>query len=211
MPAACAIAATVGMSSTSRPGLPMVSAITSRVVRSDGGAEAVEIARLDERGRDAEARQRVGEEIDAAAIERGRRDDMVAGAEQRRDGKMHRRHAARRAHRADAVFERRQPLFQHRRRRIGNARVDVAGALQVEQAGGMIGIVEHIRGGLIDRHRARARDRIGMLPGMQAQGLERGRFRRGHAFLVRNRKMRQNGSTELMTCQSVSARKHYKP
>ena len=93
---------------------------------------------------------------------------------------MHRRHAARRAHRADAVFERRQPLFQHCRRRIGDARVDVAGAFQIEQSGGVIGIVEHVRRGLIDRHRARARDRIGVLTGMQAQGLERRRFRRGH-------------------------------
>ena len=47
----------------------------------DRGAEAIEIARLDERGVDAEARQRVGQEIDAAAIERGRRDDVVAAIE----------------------------------------------------------------------------------------------------------------------------------
>ncbi len=43
---------------------------------------------------------------------------MIAGADQRRDGKMHRRHAACGTHRADAVFERREPLFQHRIRRI---------------------------------------------------------------------------------------------
>ena len=134
----------------------------------DRGAKAVEIARLDEGGGDAEARQRMGQEINAAAIERSRRNDVIAGAEQRRDGKMHRRHAACGADGADAVFERRQPLFQHRRRRIGNPRVNVAGAFQIEQAGGVIGIVEHIRRGLIDRHRARARDRIRVLPGMQA-------------------------------------------
>jgi len=62
--------------------------------RIDGGAETVEIARLDETRCDAEARQRVGQEVDRAAIERSRRDDVIAGADERRDGKMHRRHAA---------------------------------------------------------------------------------------------------------------------
>ncbi len=153
-------------------------------LRSDGGADALEIARFDERRRDAEARQRMGKEIDAAAIERSRSDDMIAGAEQRRDGEVQRRHAARRAHRADAIFECRKPFLQHAGRRIGDARVDVAGAFQVEQSGGMIGIVEHVRCRLIDRYRTRARDRIGMLAGMQAQSLESWRLRRGHAFLV---------------------------
>ena len=97
---------------------------------------------------------------------------------------MHRRHAACRADGADAVFERREPLFQHRGRRIGNPRVDVAGALQIEQTGGVIGVVEHIGGGLIDRDGARARDRIGMLTGMHAQGLEGGRFRGGHELVT---------------------------
>ena len=159
-------------------------------VGADRGAETVEVARLDERGRDAEARQRVGEKIDAAAIERRRRDDMVAGASKRGDGKMHRRHAARRTDGADAVFQRREPLLQHRRGRVGNARVDVAGAFQVEQPGGVIGIVEHVGRGLVDRDGARAGDRIGMLPGMQAQGLERRGFWSGHAFLA-VRKLRQ--------------------
>jgi hypothetical protein len=109
---------------------------------------------------------------------------MVAGAQKRGDGKMHRRHATRRAHGADPLLERRQPLLEHRRRRVGDARVDVAGTLEVEQPGGMIGVVEQIRRGLVDRHRARARYRIGMLPGMQAQGLEGGRLGRGHCVLV---------------------------
>ena len=89
-----------GMSSTSRPGLPIVSPITSRVF-SRIAARKPRVARLDERRGDAEARQRLGQQIDRAAVERGRGDDVVAGAEQRRDGEMHRRHAARRADRAD--------------------------------------------------------------------------------------------------------------
>ena len=126
----------------------------------------------------------MGQEIDAAAIERGGGDDMLAGAEERRDGKMQRRHSARRAHRADALLERGEPLLQHRGRRIGDARVDMAGALEVEQTGRMIGVVEQVRRGLVDRDRARTRDGIGVLSGMQAQGLEGGRFRGGHGLLA---------------------------
>ena len=84
------------------------------------------------------------QKINAAAIERSRRNDVIAGAEQRRNGKMHRRHAACGADGADAIFKRRQPLFQHRRRRIGNPRVNVAGAFQIEQAGSVICVVEHV-------------------------------------------------------------------
>ena len=86
-------------------------------IRLDRGAEFVERARLDEGGGDAEARQRVRQQVDGAAIERGGGDDMVAGIEQRCDRQMQRGHAARGADRADAGFQRREPLLEHRRRR----------------------------------------------------------------------------------------------
>ena len=72
----------------------MVSAMSEPGVGADGGPEAIEIARLDEGGRNSETRQGVGEEIDGSAVERGRRHDVVARAHQRRDGKVHGRHAA---------------------------------------------------------------------------------------------------------------------
>jgi hypothetical protein len=108
---------------------------------SDGRADAGKIARFDKGGTDTEARQRMRQEIDRATIERSGSNDMVAGTQQRGDRKRHRRHAARGADRVDAVFERRQTLLQHGRRRIGNAHVDVTGAFEVEQARGVIGIV----------------------------------------------------------------------
>ena len=86
-------------------------------IRLDRGAEFIERARLDEGRRDAEARQRVRQQIDGAAIERGGGDDVVAGIEDRRDRQMQRGHAARRADRADAGFQRGEPLLEHRRRR----------------------------------------------------------------------------------------------
>ena len=63
--------------------------------------------------------------------------------------------AACRCHRADAALERGDALFQHRRRRVGDTRINVAGPLKVEQPGGVFGIVEDVGGGLVDGHRAR--------------------------------------------------------
>ena len=153
-------------------------------LRRDRRTEGVEIARLDECGRDAEAGQGVREQVDGAAVERGGGDDMIAGIEQRRDRQMHRGHAARGADRADAALQRRQPFLEHCRGRVGNARVDVPGAFQIEQRGRVIGILKHIGRGLIDRHRTGASHGVWMLPRMQAQGFERGRFRRRHFGLA---------------------------
>lgn len=146
----------------------------------DRGAETVEVARLHEGGGDAEARQRVGQDIDRAAIQRRRRDDMFAGADERCDGEMQGGHAARRADRADAAFQRGDPLFEHRYRRIGNPGVDVAGTLEIEQRRRVIGVLKHERGGLVDRHRARAGERIRMLAGIKAERFEGGRLWRRH-------------------------------
>ena len=97
---------------------------------------------------------------------------MVAGVEKCRDRQMHRGHAARGADRADAGFQRRQPLFEYRGRGIGNPGVDMAGTFQVEQRCGVIGILKDVGRGLIDRNRARAGDGIGALAGVQAEGFE---------------------------------------
>ena len=63
---------------------------------------------------------------------------------------------------------RRHPLFQHRGRRVVDAGIDVAEDLQVEERGGLVGILEDEGGGLVDRGRPRAGGRIGMSAGMDA-------------------------------------------
>ena len=65
------------------------------------------------------------------------------------------------AERARALLQRRDPLLEHRDGRIGDAAVDVAADLEVEQARGMVDVAEDERRRLVDRHRARAgrRDR----------------------------------------------------
>jgi hypothetical protein len=127
------------MSSTSRPGLPSVSPNRS-ASGPDRRAPRVEVARVDERRRDAEARQRVVEQVVRAAVERARRDDVRARAHQRDDREVQRRLAARRRDRADAALERRDALLEHRVGRVGDARVDVARALHVEQRGGVVAV-----------------------------------------------------------------------
>ena len=97
--------------------------------RGEGGR----VARVDEAGLDAEARQGQLEQVGAAAIERLRGDDVAAGIHERHDREVQRCLAAGGRDGADAALERCHPLLQHRDRRIGDAGVDVAGAFQVEQ------------------------------------------------------------------------------
>ena len=85
-----------------------------------------------------------------------------------------------RGDRADPVLQRRDPLLQDRDRRIRDAAVDMPGALQVEQRAGVLGVFEDIGGGLIDRDRAGARDRVGLLAAVQGQGVELQKLGIGH-------------------------------
>ncbi|OIQ75475.1 hypothetical protein GALL_428610 [mine drainage metagenome] len=108
---------------------------------------------------------------------------MIARVQQCRDRQMQRRHAARRADRADAAFQRREPFLEHRRGRVGNPGIDVPSAFQIEQRRGMLGILKDVGSGLIDRDCTSARHGIRMLAGMEAQGVKGGRLGCGHAEL----------------------------
>ncbi len=110
----------------------------------DRRGEGVEIARIDEARLDAEARQGELQQIERAAIERGGGDDVAARAHQGGDGEVQRRLPARGADGADAALERRDALLQHRDGGIGDARIDVAGLLQVEQRRGVVAVAEDV-------------------------------------------------------------------
>ena len=138
-------------------------------LRPDRLAKALGVARMDERRLDPEARQGVGEEVVAAAVDRGRRDDVPAGIHQRRYREVERRLPARRADRPDAPFQRRDPLFQHGDRRVRDAGVDVAGTFEVEEGGRLLGVVEDVGGRLVDRYRARAGRWVRLLARVQAE------------------------------------------
>ncbi len=83
------------------------------------------------------------------------------------------------------------------------------GALQVEQRGGVVGVAEDIGGGLVDRHRARAGGRIGLLAGMQAQRVEMEELGIGHGWSLSG-----DGSlpgSEFRTAEFASASKNGGP
>ena len=109
----------------------------------------------------AEALERVVELVDRAAIELARGDELVARRQQRMEDEHLRRMAGGDGEAGGAAFERRDALLEHRVRRIADARVDVAERLQAEERRGVLDVVEHVGGGLIDRGGARAgrRDR----------------------------------------------------
>ncbi len=118
------------------------------------------LRRIDERRLDAEIGERVLEEIERAAVNRRRGDDVLA----RMDEALHRRRDRRCARcereRGHAAFERGEALFEHVLRRVRQAAIDVARILQPEAIRRMLAVAEHIARRLVDRHRARIRRRI---------------------------------------------------
>ena len=138
----------------------------------DGLAEVFRIVGIDELDvvahlAEADVELRVG-----AAVERAGGHHFVARFQQAVDGEELRRLSAGHRQARDAVFERRDALLQHVRRRVHDARIDVAELLQREQLRGVLGILENERGGLVDRHRAGAGGGIRLVAVMQGAGVE---------------------------------------
>ena len=73
---------------------------------------------------------------------------------------------------ADAALERGDALLEHVRGRVHDAGVDVAELLEREQIGGVLGALELIGGGLVDRHRDSARRRIGAPASVKRQSFD---------------------------------------
>ncbi len=86
-----------------------------------------------------------------------------------------------------AAFQRRDAFLQHRIGGVADARIDVAEGLQTEQRRGVVNILEHERGGLIDRRRPCAGGWIGLCARMDGEGGEARNAVRHHLLLVRNR------------------------
>ena len=138
----------------------------------DGGAKRARVPGVDERCLDPEARQRVGQQVVRATVERGRRDNVLAGADDGHDRKVHRGLPAGGGDRSHSALQRRDSLLENGGGRIGDARVHVTWALGVEQRCRVIRVAEDERCRLVDRRRAGAGRRIGLLPRVQAQGVE---------------------------------------
>ena len=97
---------------------------------------------------------------------------MLARSHDGGNGEVHRGLTARGGDGPNAAFKRCDPLLEHRGGGVGDARVHVAGAFGVEQRRRMIGIPEDVGCRLVDGRRAGAGCGIGLLAGVQAQGVE---------------------------------------
>ena len=146
----------------------------------DRGAQGVEIVGIGPAHLPAEILEGVIELVDRAAVELGRGDEFVAGLHQRVEDDRLRGVAGGDGERRRRALERGDALFQRRRRRVGDAGVDVAERLQAEQRGGVIDVVENEGGRLVDRRDPRARGRIGPRPGVDRQGGKAGFVDGGH-------------------------------
>jgi hypothetical protein len=114
----------------------------------------------------------VVELVDRPAVQLARGHELVAGLHQGVHDEELRRVARGDPERRRPALERRDPLLEHRDGRVADARIDVAEGLQPEQRGGMVHVVEHERGGLIDRRRPRPRGGIRRRTRMDGQRVE---------------------------------------
>ena len=142
-------------------------------VRADRGLPGVEVVGVvDEADLDAQLRERVVQLVVGAAVERRARHDVpaVLGEVEQRDrlGGL----AARRGERADATLERGDAVLEHGLGRVHDPRVDVAELGEPEEVRGVLGVAEDERRRLVDRHRPRARGRVGLGAGVDLTSLE---------------------------------------
>ena len=201
-PASFATSATAAMSSTSSRGLPMASPNSMRVRGVTASRQAPVVGRVDEGRLDAEAGERHGELVVAPAVEVGRRHDVVAGIEQRHEGHRLGGQLAGGGQRADAALEAGHALLEHRRGRVHDPRVDVPEAVEVEEVGRVVGVLEDVGRGLIERHGTRAGDRVDALAGVQRPGVEAEVARLGHG---RKRSIRREPMTPVDRADHVEA------
>ena len=125
-------------------------------VRPHGRAPGVQVVGvLDEADLDAELGQRVVEQVVGAAVQPRAGHDVVAGVGEVEDRERLGGLAGRQEQRRDAAFERGDALLDDVLRRVHDAGVDVAGLGEAEQRGGVVGAVEGVGRGLVDRQRPR--------------------------------------------------------
>ena len=97
-----------------------------------------------------------------AAVERTRRHDMRPGTHQRHNRQMQRGLAAGGRDRTDTALQRGNTLLEHRVGGIAQPRIDMTGALDIEQRGGLVRVAKNEGGALVDGGRAGAGCRIGL-------------------------------------------------
>ncbi|MCP1774796.1 hypothetical protein J2R91_001308 [Bradyrhizobium japonicum] len=137
----------------------------------DQFCDRIRLVALGETAGDALPRQDVREQRVRGAVELRHGNDVAAVIGDVDEGEMQRSLAGRNRERADAAFELGDTLLQHRAGRIGDAAVAKTLGLEIEERGAMIGAVEGIGRGLVDRHRNRVRGGFGLVAGVNSDRL----------------------------------------
>ena len=154
-------------------------------VGADGRAPLLGVVLvLDERRLDAELGQRVLEQVVRSAVDGARGDDVIPRLRDVQHGERLRGLAARDEKGTGAPLECREALLHDVRRRVHDARVDVAELGQREEVRGVVGVVEYVGRGLVDGRRARLRGGVGLRARVDLLGLEAPVLGCGHVVLL---------------------------
>jgi hypothetical protein len=155
----------------------------------DGGLEGRGIVAIGPHHVPTEILERVGELVDGAAVEPPRRHELVARLQERVHDDDLRRVAGGDGEGGGAALQGRDALFQDGAGRVADARIDVPERLQAEQGCGVVDVVEHEGGGLIDGGRAGARCGVRGRARMDGERVEAGQTVR-HGVLLETRRRR---------------------
>jgi hypothetical protein len=109
------------------------------------------------------ARQNMGEQRVRGAVELQQGNDVAAHRSEVEYGVVQRRLPGTHAQGLDAAFERSDAALEHGGRRVADAAVAVTVGFEIEQGGAVIGAVEFVGDGLIDRDRDRPGCRFGLV------------------------------------------------
>ena len=139
----------------------------------DGILELLRVLSGDEGGGDAVTRQGVAQQVEGAAVDVLGSHDVVAGLGDVAHGVFDRGGAGSDCQTSGATFKGCDAVFEHALGGIGQAAVDVARIGQTKTRLGVIKVMEHVAGGLVDRHRAGIGCRVGLLlADVKLQGFE---------------------------------------
>lgn len=133
--------------------------------------DGIWLVALGEAAGDALPRQDVREQRMRGAVKLRHGNDVAAVIGDVDEGKMQGRLAGRDRERTDAAFKLGDTLLQHRAGRIGDAAVTKTFGLEIEERRAVIGAVEGIGCGLVNRHGNRVRGRLGLVTGVNSDRL----------------------------------------
>ena len=123
-------------------------------VALDSGFHTLEVVSVNESRFDTEVTERMLHQVESTAVNRALDNHVVSAAGKSRDGVSDGCGTRSNRESGNAAFEGSDTFFENALSRIGDAAVDVTTGLQGKAVCGVLGIVENVRGGLVNRNRA---------------------------------------------------------